>query len=286
MATRPPLSRKSSSSRSSIGVLAGGAAAAQDEDGSRGSGGQAGVVGQADSGGIEDAVGQAVEVDGDRGGVVAGAATAGRAVARGVPAASARVAVPFVPFVVLLVPTFLLIALRQEGRGLVGAEEREVERARHRAVVRGHVQPAGVEPVVGGGQEVEVLAGLVPHRRDRIGHAVGELVRLARFGVVHEDRAELVVEAAGVGEPAGVRRPDGVHRALGVREAVGVDVLHVARLQVEHQHLVVGVGEGQPSPVRGPLRAEVEGRLVDLDPALVRIRPGRRSRARIRRRRR
>ena len=256
------------------GVLAGGAAPAQDEDGSGGTGGQPGVVVRPHPGGIDDAVGEAVEVDDHLGGVgVARGPAAGGIVAGGTTAGTVgltRLRLPFILVASPLVPTLLLIASRQEGRGLVGAEEREVQRARHRTVERRHVQPAGVEPVVGGGQEVEVFARLVPHRRDGVGHPVGELVRLSGFRIVDEDRAQLVVQAAGVGEPAGVRRPDGVHRALRMREAVGVDVLHLARLQVEHQHLVVGVGEGQPGTVGRPLGPKVEGWLVDLDPPPVR----------------
>ena len=174
------------------------AAALQDEYGAGGSGYQPRVVARAQPGGVDDAIGQAVEVDCHLGGIVGVAASAGRA-------SFAPLTLPFLLVPGLLVRTFLLIASGQERGRLVGAEQREVEGARDRTVVRGHVQPAGVEPVVGGGQEVEVLAGLVPHRRDRVGHAVGELARLARFGVVDEDRAQLVVQAAGVGQPARVR---------------------------------------------------------------------------------
>ena len=223
------------------------AAALEDEDGSGRSGHEAGVVVHVQPGGVDDSRGDAVEVDDDCGWVVCGVVVA-----------------------TALVVSLLLVARGQERRRLVGTEEREVEGAGHRPLVRGHVQPAGVEREVGGGEEVEVLAGLVPHRRDGVGHAVGELARVTGLRVVDEDRAQLVVQPPGVRNPPRIGGPYRVHGALRVREAVGVDVVHLAGLDLEHQHAVVGVGEGQPGSVRRPFGPEVERRLGDLDSTLVR----------------
>ena len=49
---------------------------------------------------------------------------------------------------------------------------------------RRHVEPARTEPDVRRREEVEVLTRCIPHRRDRIRHAVRELMRLTRLGVV------------------------------------------------------------------------------------------------------
>ena len=193
------------------------------EHGAFGPGRESRVVFQGQSGRVDDAAGDAVEVDRDgRGRVLAGTG-------RTAPGATSAVtrplaAGPRTALFALLVILRLLIAPRQERRRLVLVEQRQVEGARDRPVVGGHVEPAGVQAVVGGGQEVEVLAGLIPHRGDGVGHAVGELVRLARLGVVHEDRPQLVVEPARVGDPARIGRPHRVHGALRVGEAVGVDV--------------------------------------------------------------
>ena len=51
-------------------------------------------------------------------------------------------------------------------------------------IERRHVEPARAEPDVRGREEVEVLTRCIPHRRDRIRHAVRELMRLTRLGVV------------------------------------------------------------------------------------------------------
>ena len=95
----------------------------------------------------------------------------------------------------------LLVAPGGEGRHLVVLQDRHVERAGDGPVVRRHVQPPGVQPVVGGGQEVEVVPVHVPDGIDGVGHPVGELVRLARLGVVDEDGAELGVQPPRVGDP-------------------------------------------------------------------------------------
>ena len=163
----------------------------------------------------------------------------------------------------------LLVAPRQERRRSVGVEDGHVQRPGHGAVVRRHVEPTGVESVVGRGQEIQIVTRRVPDRRDGVRHPVGELMPLTRLCVVRDDHPELRIEPARVGDEARIRRPHGIHGALGVSVAVRVHVLDTPRRHVHDEDAVVGVGERQLAAVRRPPRLEVERRLGHRNRSLI-----------------
>ncbi len=99
----------------------------------------------------------------------------------------------------------LVVALGEERRGRVLAQDGEIDGAVHRVVVGAHVEPADVRPVVRAPEEVEVLSALVPGRRTAVGQAVGDLLDLLALERVHEDRRVLIGETAGVGDEAAIR---------------------------------------------------------------------------------
>ena len=71
-----------------------------------------------------------------------------------------------------------------------------------RPVERAHLEPAGAWTVVGAGEEIEILAAGVERWRHRIGHRVGDLMRLCLLERVHEHRAQVAPNVSRVRNPA------------------------------------------------------------------------------------
>ena len=128
--------------------------------------------------------------------------------------------------------------------------------------------PALRGAVVGGGEEVEVLAVRVEGRAGGVAHAVGHLGGFVGLQRVEEDGVQLVVEVAVVGDPLRVGRPDGAE----VRAEAAVDALvdqhRLARghIHIPQAQVLVGVGDvlgvGRPGGVVevAGLGAEVDDR--------------------------
>ena len=149
----------------------------------------------------------------------------------------------------------LVIALGRQRRGRRRVQHRQVDGVVQGPVEGAHVQPAHVQAVVGAGQEVEVLAVAVPGRRVAVGQAVGDLGGLAVGQRLDEDRVELVGQPPAVGDPLRVGRPRRVDQPLGMGEALVVDQPGLARFDVHHPQVAVGIAEGQVLRVGGPQRA-------------------------------
>src|SRR5205807_8708723 len=84
-----------------------------------------------------------------------------------------------------------IAGLGQERRRFARAKYREVDRATHRTIDRTHLQPAGAWTIIGAGEEVEVLTSGVEGGRNRISHAVTELMAFLLGQRIDKDRSQM-----------------------------------------------------------------------------------------------
>ena len=167
-----------------------------------------------------------------------------------------------------------VVALGRDGRGAVLGQHHHVGGGSLRAVERREIDAGLGGAVVGGGEEVEVLAVGVEGRAGGVAHAVGDLGGFVGFQRVEKDGVQLVVEVAVIGDPLGVRRPDGAE--VGAEAAVDA-LIHEHRLAargglpagtstIPQAQVLVGVcdvlGVGRPGGVveEAGLGAEVDDR--------------------------
>jgi hypothetical protein len=159
----------------------------------------------------------------------------------------------------------LLVALRQQRRGIILREHHQIEAARLRAIVRRHVEQRRMQCVVGRREKPEVFPARVPGRRRRVSETVGELVRASRLHVIREQRTEQRRQPLRVRDEARVGTPHGDDRALALEERIGVDHVRLAARDFHEPQPEMRVVEGDVLPIWRPRRRVRTTRLWQRD---------------------
>ena len=157
---------------------------------------------------------------------------------------------------------FFLIALRRNRRRQVLAQDDDIHTSRDRAVLAGHVQPAGGESGVGAGGEIKIFDILVEYRKAGIAHAVCDLMGLGLFQRVNENGVQVALQLFRVSQPAAVRRPGRIERVKRIVICARIHAEGLARTDIQIPDVVPLVRVGDLLRVGRPHRGVVEGRRI------------------------
>ena len=72
-------------------------------------------------------------------------------------------------------------------------------------IIAAHVEPAGIQAIIGAGKEVKVFSAFVPNRRNCVRHIIADLDFFAGFYLIDKDRFELIVIQTCISDPFSVR---------------------------------------------------------------------------------
>ena len=159
----------------------------------------------------------------------------------------------------------ILVGFRHQRRRLALLEDGEVQAERLFLLVRRHVEPLRRESEIRGREEPQVLAARIPGRPDGIRQAIGQLLRLTRLDIRHEDGVVQRLQPTRVRHPLRIGAPHGIQRALRHHPFIAADHLGLPARDIEHPHVDVRVRVEQLLRVRRPRRGVVVRRLRQRD---------------------